>query len=144
MPGPHAEGKSSWERRFGHTFETPLLHFEPLVRHVPPPESRFRTAKTGGAMIPGIHLGYVHTAGGMIGPESYVVPLRQLGGLNMESGRAPEGKRPIIEKSDQVYGNILGGTAEDQYLQFPLRKACEKAMTEVRSVTIPPAGEAAA
>eukprot|EP00959_Pyramimonas_sp_CCMP1952_P427019 8943581-Pyramimonas_sp.AAC.1 len=82
-------------------FEAPLLPFGSLVRYVPPPESRFRTAKAGGTMIPGIYLGYVHKAGGMVGPESYVVPLRQLGGLNMESGRTPEGKRPTIEKSDQ-------------------------------------------
>eukprot|EP00959_Pyramimonas_sp_CCMP1952_P381107 7985569-Pyramimonas_sp.AAC.1 len=95
-------------------------------------------------MIPGIYLGHVHKAGGMVGPESYVVPLRQLGGLSMESGSAPEGKRPTIEKSDQVCSNILDGTAEDKSPQFPLRKACEQAMTEVRPVTIPPAGEAAA
>eukprot|EP00959_Pyramimonas_sp_CCMP1952_P465323 9488101-Pyramimonas_sp.AAC.1 len=62
----------------------------------------------------------------------------------MESGRTPVGKRPTIEKSGQVYSNILNGTAEDQSPQFPLRKAYEQAMTEVRSVTIPPAGEAAA
>eukprot|EP00959_Pyramimonas_sp_CCMP1952_P466855 9490645-Pyramimonas_sp.AAC.1 len=59
------EGKSSWERRFGHQFEAPLLPFGPLARHVPPPESRFRIAKTGGAMILGSYLGYVHKAGGM-------------------------------------------------------------------------------
>eukprot|EP00959_Pyramimonas_sp_CCMP1952_P332985 6972905-Pyramimonas_sp.AAC.1 len=74
----------------------------------------------------------------MVGPESYVVPLRQLDGLNMESGRTPEGKRPTIEKSDQVYRNILDGTAEDQSPQFLLRKAYEQAITEVRSVAIPP------
>eukprot|EP00959_Pyramimonas_sp_CCMP1952_P423979 8880794-Pyramimonas_sp.AAC.1 len=33
------EGKSSWERRFGHPFEAPLPPFGPLVRYVPPPES---------------------------------------------------------------------------------------------------------
>ena len=93
-------------------------------------------------MITGIYLGYVHKAGGMVGPESYVVPLRQLDGLNMESGRTPEGKRPIIEKSDQVYSNILDGTAKDQEPHFPLRVAYEKAMTEVRSVTVPPTGQA--
>eukprot|EP00959_Pyramimonas_sp_CCMP1952_P039994 836317-Pyramimonas_sp.AAC.1 len=80
----------------------------------------------------------------MVGPGSYVVPLRQLDGFNMESGRTPEGKRPTIEKSEQIYSNILDGTADDQAPQFPLRKAHEKAMTEVRSVTTPPAGEAAA
>ena len=91
-------------------------------------------------MITGIYLGYVHKAGGMVGPDSYVVPLRQLDGLNMETGRTPEGKRPIIEKSDQVYSNLLDGTAKDQEPHFPLREAYEKAMTEVRSVTVPPTG----
>eukprot|EP00959_Pyramimonas_sp_CCMP1952_P101049 2113756-Pyramimonas_sp.AAC.1 len=43
-----------------------------------------------------------------------------------------------------VYSNILDGTAEDQYPKFHLRTACEKAVAEVRSVAIPPAGEAAA
>eukprot|EP00959_Pyramimonas_sp_CCMP1952_P075736 1583108-Pyramimonas_sp.AAC.1 len=95
-------------------------------------------------MIPGIYLGYVHKAGGLVGPDSYVVPLRQLDGLNMETGRAPEGERPTIEKPDQVYSIILDGTADDQSPQFPLRKACEKAATEVRSVTVPTTGEAAA
>eukprot|EP00959_Pyramimonas_sp_CCMP1952_P301066 6299274-Pyramimonas_sp.AAC.1 len=96
-------------------------------------------------MIPGIYLGHVHKAGGSVGPDSYVIPLRQLDGLNMESGRTPEGKRPNIEQSDQVYSNILDATAGDQSPQFPLREACEKAATEVRSVTIPTeAGEAAA
>eukprot|EP00959_Pyramimonas_sp_CCMP1952_P126439 2644400-Pyramimonas_sp.AAC.1 len=65
-------------------------------------------------MIPGLYLGYVHKAGGLGGPESYVVPLRLLDGLNMESGCTPEGKRPTIEKSDLVYSNILDGTADDQ------------------------------
>eukprot|EP00959_Pyramimonas_sp_CCMP1952_P405710 8503108-Pyramimonas_sp.AAC.1 len=65
-------------------------------------------------MIPGLYLGYVHQVGGVVGPESYVVPLRQLEGLKMESGRTPEGKRPTIEKSNQVYSNILDGTADDQ------------------------------
>eukprot|EP00959_Pyramimonas_sp_CCMP1952_P400135 8383574-Pyramimonas_sp.AAC.1 len=95
------EGKSSWGRRFGRPFEAPLLPFGPLVRYMPPPESRLRAAKTGGAMIPGLSLGQVHEAGGLVGPESYVVPLRQLDGLNMESWRTPEGQRPAIEKSDQ-------------------------------------------
>eukprot|EP00959_Pyramimonas_sp_CCMP1952_P416643 8729019-Pyramimonas_sp.AAC.1 len=80
----------------------------------------------------------------MVGPESYVAPLRQLDGLDMESGRTPEGKRPTIEKFDQVYSNILDGTAEYQSPQLLLREACDQAMTEGRSVTIPPAGEAAA
>eukprot|EP00959_Pyramimonas_sp_CCMP1952_P004988 104602-Pyramimonas_sp.AAC.1 len=96
-------------------------------------------------MIPGIYLGHVHKAGGLVGPDSYVIPLRQLDGLNMESGRTPEGKRPMIEKSDQVYSNILDSTADDQSPQFPLRQAYEKAATEVRSVTIPTeTGEGAA
>eukprot|EP00959_Pyramimonas_sp_CCMP1952_P210147 4397240-Pyramimonas_sp.AAC.1 len=82
-------------------FEAPLLPFAPLARYVPPPESRFRAAKTGGTMIPGIYLGHVHRAGGMVGSESYVAPLRQLDGLNMEAGRTPEGKRPTMQKSDQ-------------------------------------------
>eukprot|EP00959_Pyramimonas_sp_CCMP1952_P201107 4205777-Pyramimonas_sp.AAC.1 len=64
--------------------------------------------------------------------------------LTWNQGGRPRVKRPTIEKSDQVYSNILDGTAEDQSSQFPLRKAYEQAVTEVRSVTIPPAGEAAA
>jgi len=74
----------------------------------------------------------------MVGPDSYVLPFRQLEGLNMETGMTPEGKRPIIEKSDQVYSNILDGTADDREIKFPLRAAYEKAMTEVKSVSIPP------
>eukprot|EP00959_Pyramimonas_sp_CCMP1952_P276317 5775888-Pyramimonas_sp.AAC.1 len=66
----------------------------------------------------------------MVGPESYVAPLRQLDGRNMESGRAPGGERPTMEKSGQVYSNILDDTADDQAPQFPMRKAHEKAMTE--------------
>eukprot|EP00959_Pyramimonas_sp_CCMP1952_P345602 7237740-Pyramimonas_sp.AAC.1 len=50
------EGKSSWERLFGHPFAVPLLPFGSRVRYVPPPESRFRIAKTGGTMIPGLYL----------------------------------------------------------------------------------------
>eukprot|EP00959_Pyramimonas_sp_CCMP1952_P405311 8495006-Pyramimonas_sp.AAC.1 len=68
---------------------------------MPPPESRLRIAKTGGTMISGIYFGYVHKAGGMVGPKSYVAPIRQLDGLKMETGRTPAGKRPTIEKSDQ-------------------------------------------
>eukprot|EP00959_Pyramimonas_sp_CCMP1952_P344094 7206992-Pyramimonas_sp.AAC.1 len=50
-----AEGQSSWERRFGCKFDAPLLPFGSLMRYAPPPESRFRTAKTGATMIPGIY-----------------------------------------------------------------------------------------
>eukprot|EP00959_Pyramimonas_sp_CCMP1952_P420971 8818578-Pyramimonas_sp.AAC.1 len=70
----YAEGQSSWWRRFGCKFDAPLLPFGSLVRCVPPPESRFRTAKTGATVIPGIYLGYVHKAGGLVEPDSYVVP----------------------------------------------------------------------
>eukprot|EP00959_Pyramimonas_sp_CCMP1952_P035375 741088-Pyramimonas_sp.AAC.1 len=51
-----AEGRPSWERRFGCRFDAQLLPFGSLVRYVPPPESRLRTAKTGATMIPGIYL----------------------------------------------------------------------------------------
>eukprot|EP00959_Pyramimonas_sp_CCMP1952_P236191 4936220-Pyramimonas_sp.AAC.1 len=71
-------------------------------------------------MVTGIYLGYVRTAGGMVGPESYVTPLRQPDDLNMETGRTPAGKRPIIEKSDHVYSTVFGGTAPDQEPKFPL------------------------
>eukprot|EP00959_Pyramimonas_sp_CCMP1952_P181941 3804299-Pyramimonas_sp.AAC.1 len=74
---------------------------------MPRPRSRFQVAKTSSAMVPGIYLGYVHKAGGLVGPESYVIPLRELDGLNMETGRTPDGKRPVIEKTDYVYSNIL-------------------------------------
>eukprot|EP00959_Pyramimonas_sp_CCMP1952_P185072 3869975-Pyramimonas_sp.AAC.1 len=77
-------------------------------------------------MIPGTYLGHVHKAGGLVGPDSYVIPLRQLDGLNMESGRTPEGKRPTIEKSDQVYSNILDGIADDQCLSFLCDKHTRK------------------
>eukprot|EP00959_Pyramimonas_sp_CCMP1952_P078710 1645427-Pyramimonas_sp.AAC.1 len=101
MLGPPAEGQSSWERRFGFQFNAPLLPFGSLVRYVPPLESRLRTTKTGATMVPGIYLGYVHKAGGLVPPDNYAIPLRQLDGLNMESGRTPEGKRLTIEQSDQ-------------------------------------------
>eukprot|EP00959_Pyramimonas_sp_CCMP1952_P114951 2403274-Pyramimonas_sp.AAC.1 len=84
-------------------------------------------------MVTGIYFGYVHKAGGMVGPESYVSPLRQLDGLNVESGRTPAGKRPTIEKSDHVYSNMLDGTAADQEPEFPMREAGEKnTQTEVK------------
>eukprot|EP00959_Pyramimonas_sp_CCMP1952_P381676 7997942-Pyramimonas_sp.AAC.1 len=41
-----AEGQSGLERRFGCQFNAPRLPFGSLIRYVPPPESRFRTAKT--------------------------------------------------------------------------------------------------
>eukprot|EP00959_Pyramimonas_sp_CCMP1952_P243482 5089426-Pyramimonas_sp.AAC.1 len=105
---------------------------------MPPPESRLRIAKTGGTMISGIYFGYVHKAGSMFGPESYVTPIRQLDGLNMESGRAPAGKRPIIEKSCQVYSNTLDGTVPDQEPKSPMREPHEVAQTTVKNVTSPP------
>eukprot|EP00959_Pyramimonas_sp_CCMP1952_P372452 7799763-Pyramimonas_sp.AAC.1 len=86
---------------------------------MPPPESRFRIAGTIGTMVTGIYLGYVRNAGGAVGPESYVTPLRQFDDLNMEAGRAPAGNRPIIERSDQVYSHMLDGTAPGQEPKFP-------------------------
>eukprot|EP00959_Pyramimonas_sp_CCMP1952_P238215 4977999-Pyramimonas_sp.AAC.1 len=71
-----------------------------LIRFMNRTEARLRIAKTGGAMISGISFGCVREAGGMVGPESYVTPIRQLDGLNMETGWTPAGRRPIIEKSD--------------------------------------------
>eukprot|EP00959_Pyramimonas_sp_CCMP1952_P053970 1128733-Pyramimonas_sp.AAC.1 len=53
-----ANGESSWRRRFGHEFAAPLLPFGSLVRSMPLPESMFRIAKTGGAVVAGIYLGY--------------------------------------------------------------------------------------
>eukprot|EP00959_Pyramimonas_sp_CCMP1952_P199695 4177034-Pyramimonas_sp.AAC.1 len=56
---------SPWRRRFGHDSAAPLRRFGSLVRLAPPPESRLRIAKAGGAMISGIHFGNAHKAGGM-------------------------------------------------------------------------------
>eukprot|EP00959_Pyramimonas_sp_CCMP1952_P120372 2517123-Pyramimonas_sp.AAC.1 len=91
-------------------------------------------------MVTGIYLGYAHKAGGMVGPESYVTPLRQLDGLNMETGRTPASKRPITEKSDQVHSNILDGTAPDREPKVPMREADEIAQTTVKHVLIPLSG----
>ena len=56
----------------------------------------------------------------------------------MVTARTPDGKKPLIERSDQVYSNILDGTAESQEPSFPMRVAYDKAMTEVSKVVIPP------
>eukprot|EP00959_Pyramimonas_sp_CCMP1952_P439380 9198208-Pyramimonas_sp.AAC.1 len=64
-------------------------------------------------MVAGARLGSTHKAGGMVGPESYASPLRQLDGLSTNTGRTPAGKRPILGKPDQVHSNILKGTASD-------------------------------
>eukprot|EP00959_Pyramimonas_sp_CCMP1952_P088383 1848962-Pyramimonas_sp.AAC.1 len=56
----------------------------------------------------------------------------------METGRTPAGKRPIIEKSVEVYSNILDGTATDQEPKFPMREAYEIAHMTVESVLFPP------
>eukprot|EP00959_Pyramimonas_sp_CCMP1952_P111096 2324082-Pyramimonas_sp.AAC.1 len=61
----------------------------------------------------------------MVGPESYVTPIRHLDGPNMGTGRTPAGKRPIVEKSDQVYSDVLDGTVPDREPKFPMREACE-------------------
>eukprot|EP00959_Pyramimonas_sp_CCMP1952_P109607 2292768-Pyramimonas_sp.AAC.1 len=58
----------------------------------------------------------------------------------METGRTPTGKRPIIEKPDQVYSNILGCTTPDQEPKFPMREAYEVAQTTVKNVLISPSG----
>eukprot|EP00959_Pyramimonas_sp_CCMP1952_P463812 9485559-Pyramimonas_sp.AAC.1 len=65
------EWKSSSQARFGSPFQAPLLPFGPFIRYVPPRESRYRGAKTGAVMPPGIYLGYVHKAVGMVGPDSF-------------------------------------------------------------------------
>ena len=138
QPYPGAvDGDNSWRKRFKADFSGPLLPFGSLVKYMPPPESRYRVAKTGQNLIVGVYLGYVHKAGGCVGPDSYVVPLRQLDGLNMVTGRTPAGKRPIIEKSDQVYSAILNEDAPDRTPQFPMKAAFDEAMTKVKSVTIP-------
>eukprot|EP00959_Pyramimonas_sp_CCMP1952_P415943 8714573-Pyramimonas_sp.AAC.1 len=91
-------------------------------------------------MVTGGYLGYVHKTEGMVGPESFVTPLRQLDGLNMGTGRTQAGKRPIIEKSDQVYSDILDGTAPGQESKFLMREAYEIAQTTAKHVLIPPSG----
>eukprot|EP00959_Pyramimonas_sp_CCMP1952_P219331 4585861-Pyramimonas_sp.AAC.1 len=58
----------------------------------------------------------------------------------METGRAPAGKRPIIEKSDQVYSNILDGIAPYQEPRCPMREEYDIAQTKVKNVVIPPGG----
>ena len=58
----------------------------------------------------------------------------------MTTGRTPQGKRPIIEKSEQVYSNILDTSTQDREPKFPMREAYEKAQTEVSHVLIPTSG----
>ena len=55
----------------------------------------------------------------------------------MVTGRTPAGKRPIIEKSDQVYSAILNEDAPDRTPQFPMKAAFDEAMTKVQRVTLP-------
>eukprot|EP00959_Pyramimonas_sp_CCMP1952_P215442 4507500-Pyramimonas_sp.AAC.1 len=59
----------------------------------------------------------------------------------METGRGLTDKRPIIiEKSDQVHGNILDGPAPDQEPKFRTREAYDMAQTTVKNVLIPSSG----
>eukprot|EP00959_Pyramimonas_sp_CCMP1952_P396483 8306927-Pyramimonas_sp.AAC.1 len=55
--GISENGESSWRRRFGCDFAAPLLPFGSLVRFMPPPGSRLRTARTGGTMASGVFIG---------------------------------------------------------------------------------------
>ena len=106
---------------------------------MPPPESRVKRAKTEERMDVGIYRGYVNHAGGLAGVDSYVCPLSELTNLNMKTGREPNGKRPIIERSDQVVSAILDHTlsAEERSPRFPLKEAYERAKREISSVHIP-------
>ena len=56
----------------------------------------------------------------------------------MKTGFTPEGIRPIIERSDQIYSNMFDGTATDQEAKFPMREPYERAQTEISHVFIPP------
>ena len=75
-------------------------------------------------------LWYTREAGGIVGPDSHAVPIRQFDDLNAVTGRRPDGKRPIIEKPDQVFSNILEATAESQAPIFPMRAAYDKSLTK--------------
>eukprot|EP00959_Pyramimonas_sp_CCMP1952_P034637 726094-Pyramimonas_sp.AAC.1 len=59
--------------------------------YMPPSELRREAATIGVPAAPGTHLGRTHTAGGLVGPESYVAPLGSLEGQNMATGRSPDG-----------------------------------------------------
>eukprot|EP00959_Pyramimonas_sp_CCMP1952_P189370 3961224-Pyramimonas_sp.AAC.1 len=56
----------------------------------------------------------------------------------MVTGRGPDGTRPVIGTSEQVYSAIPDLAAPGQVLEFLVEDAREKPATCVTSVTAPP------
>ena len=97
------EDETPWKARFGEEFDYPLIPFGSAVRYLPPPDTRIKQPKVGPRTRVGIYLGYVHHAGGSVGPDHYVMPLDQLNGLNMKTGMKADGKRPCVDRPEQLW-----------------------------------------
>ena len=141
--------QSPWERRFGQPFQNPLLPFGSVVRYLPPANTRLPMPKMGPRTRVGIYLGYVSHVGGRYGPDHYCMPLDQLEGLNYRTGMKQNGKRPVIDKTQQVWTNIhkeiIGPVGEsgvvDEYQEshqtyFPLRVAYDKYAINVHHIDL--------
>eukprot|EP00959_Pyramimonas_sp_CCMP1952_P024002 502999-Pyramimonas_sp.AAC.1 len=53
------------------------------------------------------------------------------------TGRRPDGARPVIGRSEQVYSGILDPMASDHEPEFPMKDAWG-ALARIASVTVPP------
>ena len=99
-------GSSAWFRRFGEHFARELIPFGALVDFVPPPEDGVPKPKTTPRAVPGIYLGWVRYAGHKVGPDSHVIDLKELKGMNMITGlvKSKQGyRKPRVQRSTRVF-----------------------------------------
>ena len=63
-----------------------------------------------------------------VGPDAYVIDLKELSGMNMTTGRVPSGegeRKPVVQRSTRVFFE------SDKPVQFPLKAAYDRVHRQV-------------
>ena len=100
-----------------------MIPYGALVDFVPPPVGGVPKPKTSPKAVLGIYLGWVRYAGMRTGPDSHVIDLKELAGMNMRTGRIPSGegeRKPLVQRSTRVFFE------SDKPVQFPLKAAYDR------------------
>ena len=124
------------KKRFGEYFDGPQMPLGARISDIPPKKSKLKALKPGGRAHVGIYLGYIHRAGGRVGPESHCLCLGELGGLNMKTAKTPRGKRPNVEWSKDIWdlSQAPGFKEGEIEIDFPMKRAYEEARNSVSHV----------
>ena len=119
-----ADGKTSYERRFGESFKGPITPFGAMVEcHPISPKDQARVHQLGKKVLPGIFLGYELVAGRIWKGDILIADLEDLenGCIRYLSSKNQRERILIRQKDDEFIFPVADGTAKLSVRDYEFR-----------------------